>query len=74
MEQGCEFAMYWRAPQFQLKTLRQPSVVCISVDPGTGVLQGCDLEVRKIMYFWALSSSNIKIITIIIIIFIVIFN
>ena len=36
--------------------------------------QGCDLEVRKIMYFWALSSSNIKIITIIIIIFIVIFN
>ena len=39
MEQGCEFAMYWRAPQFQLKTLRQPSVVCISVDLGTSVLR-----------------------------------
>ena len=39
MEQGCEFAMYWRAPQFQLKTLRQPSVVCIRVDLGTSVLR-----------------------------------
>ena len=31
--------MYWRAPQFQLKTLRQPSVVCIRVDLGTRVLR-----------------------------------